>query len=121
FMQEGTSNPPHHLSQVDLLTGTKILGMPPQYSQQMLTRIVFSNVAPVENIIPPTLVQNNPFLSNAPPYLNMYSKSPQGDMFSSLGMFTQPQGFPYDPANTYAMPYQHNPFHLHPLIKPFFH
>ncbi|KAH9299713.1 hypothetical protein KI387_031395, partial [Taxus chinensis] len=36
----------------------------------------------------------------------MYSKSPQGDMFSSPGMFSQMQGPPYAPANAYVTPYQ---------------
>ncbi|KAH9305533.1 hypothetical protein KI387_009937, partial [Taxus chinensis] len=85
FMQAGSSNPPHHPSQVDLLTGIGTLGMPPQYSQQTPTRPTISNT------VPPGLVQNNPFLDNTPSYLNMYSKSPQGDMFSSPGMFAQTQ------------------------------
>ena len=100
FMQAGSSNPPHHPSQVDLLTGVGTLGMTPQYSQQMLTRPTISST------VPPGLVQNNPFLDSTPSYLNMYSKSPQGDMFSSPDMFSQIQGFPYAPANAYATPYQ---------------
>ncbi|KAH9332031.1 hypothetical protein KI387_004139, partial [Taxus chinensis] len=94
----GNSNP----SQIDLLTGVGMLGMTPQYSQKTLARITISNTF----LTPPSLVQNNPFLDNTPSYLNIYSKSPQGDMFSSPSIFTQPQGFPYIPTNAYATPCQ---------------
>lgn len=100
FMKTGSSNPPHHPSQVDILTGIGMLGMTPQYSQQMPTRPTISST------IPPGLVQNNPFLDITSSYLNMYSKSPKGDMFSSPGMFAQTQGLPYTPANAYITPYQ---------------
>ncbi|KAH9299864.1 hypothetical protein KI387_044087 [Taxus chinensis] len=100
YMQAGSSKPPHHPSQLDLLTRVGTLGMTPQYSQKMPIRPTISNT------VPPSLVQNNPFLDNTPSYLNMYSKSPQGDMFSSPGMFSQTQVFPYAPTNAYATPYQ---------------
>ncbi|KAH9307372.1 hypothetical protein KI387_035283, partial [Taxus chinensis] len=98
LMQVGNSNP----SQIDLLTGIGTLGVTPQYSQQTQTRTIISNTI----LAPPGLVQNNPFVDNTPSYLNMYSKSPQGDMFSSPGMIPQTQGFPYAPANAYTTPYQ---------------
>ncbi|KAH9319649.1 hypothetical protein KI387_021418, partial [Taxus chinensis] len=88
-----SSNPPHHPSQVDLLTGAGTLGMTPQYSQQMPTRPTISST------VPPGPAQSNPFLDSTPSYLNMYSKSPQGDMYSSPGMFAQIQGLPYAPTN----------------------
>lgn len=98
LMQAGNSKP----SQIDLLIGIGTLGVTPHYSQQMPTRTIISNT----DLTPHSLVQNNPFLDNTPSYLNMYSKSPQGDMFSSPRMIPQKQLFPYTPANTYAMPYQ---------------
>ncbi|KAH9290647.1 hypothetical protein KI387_034764, partial [Taxus chinensis] len=100
FIQIGSSNPPYHSGQVDLLTGVGTLGMPPQYPQQTPTRPIISNTTP------PGLVANSLFLDNTPSYLNMYSESLQGYMFSSPGMFAQTQGPPYAPANTYAAPYQ---------------
>ncbi|KAH9292846.1 hypothetical protein KI387_041966 [Taxus chinensis] len=98
-----------HSNPGDLLTGLDTLGMGPHPSQayptQGLAGSAFLNAATTGNVTFPGFMPASPYPGTIPPYMHMYSKTPQMDPYAIPTPYMPYQGTPYVPINAYNAAY----------------